>query len=64
MEFNALSLMDFKGGFIVKCNSNYTVIFHSGMSVTIEKVEDLLQLLLLVPPIFKGVVYCFINLND
>ena len=64
MEFNALLLMDFKGGFVVKCSSNYTVIFHSGMSVTVEKVEDLLQLFLLVPPNFKGVVYCFICLND
>ena len=35
-------------------SSKYSIIFNSGILVTIEKVENLLQMMLLVPPLFKG----------
>lgn len=56
MEFDEQLMMDFNGIIILKYNntSKYSVIFDSGISVTIEKVERILQMMLLVPPMFKG----------
>ena len=59
MEFNVETMMDFKGVFVVKCSSKYNAIFYSGISVTIEQVEDLLQVIVLVPPMFKSMLYRF-----
>ena len=48
-------MMDFSGVIVLKQNkSKYSAIFNSGISVTIEKAEDILQMLMLVPPLFKG----------
>ena len=56
MEFDEDLMMDFNGVIVLKYNntSKYSAIFNSGISVTIEKVEDVLQMILLVPPMFKG----------
>ncbi|XP_078360277.1 sushi domain-containing protein 2-like isoform X2 [Oculina patagonica] len=56
MEFDEELMMDFNGVIVLKYNntSKYSTIFNSGISVTIEKVEDILQMMLLVPPMFKG----------
>lgn len=56
MEFNEELMMDFEGVVILKYNntSKYSVIFSSGISVTIEKAENILQMMILVPPMFKG----------
>lgn len=56
MEFNEELMMDFDGVIILKYNntSKYSAIFSSGISVTVEKAEDILQMMLLVPPKFKG----------
>ena len=56
MEFDEDLMMDFNGVIILKYNntSKYSAIFDSGISVTIEKVEKILQMMLLVPPMFKG----------
>ncbi len=56
MEFDEEMMMDFNGVIVLKYNntSKYSTIFNSGISVTIEKVEDILQMMLLVPPMFKG----------
>ncbi|XP_078360273.1 sushi domain-containing protein 2-like isoform X2 [Oculina patagonica] len=56
MEFDEELMMDFNGVIVLKYNntSKYSTIFNSGISVTIEEVEDLLQMMLLVPPMFKG----------
>ena len=56
MEFDEQLMMDFKGAIILKYNntSKYSAIFDSGISVTIEEVEGILQMMLLVPPTFKG----------
>ena len=56
MEFDEQLMMDFNGVIILKYNdtSKYSAIFDSGISVTIEKVERILQMMLLVPPMFKG----------
>ena len=56
MEFEDQLMMDFNGVIIIKHNntSKYSAIFNSGISVTIEKVERILQMMLLVPPMFKG----------
>ena len=64
MEFNVETMMDFKGVFVVKCSFKYTAIFHSGISVVIEKTEDLLQVIVLVPPMFQGMLYHFISWNN
>ncbi|CAH3144389.1 unnamed protein product [Pocillopora meandrina] len=55
VEFDEQFMMDFQGATVIKYNntSKYSVIFNSGLSVTIERVEDLLQFMLLVPPEFK-----------
>ena len=56
MEFDEDLMMDFNGAIVLKYNniSKYSIIFNSGISVTIEKAEDILQMMLLVPPVFKG----------
>ena len=56
MEFNEELMMDFEGVIIIKYNntSKYSAVFSSGISVTVEKAEDILQMMLLVPPMFKG----------
>ena len=56
MEFDEQFVMDFVGVIILKYrnSSRYSIIFDSGISVTIEKVEGILQMQLLVPPVFKG----------
>ena len=56
MEFIGQLMIDFSGVTVVQYNntSKYSVIFNSGISVTIEKTDDILQLMLLVPPFFKG----------
>ena len=56
MEFDEHLMMDFNGAIILKNNntSKYSTIFDSGISVTIEEVEGILQMMVLVPPMFKG----------
>ena len=56
MEFDEQLMMDFNGAIILKYNntSRYSAIFDSGISVTVEEAEGILQMMLLVPPIFKG----------
>ena len=56
MEFDEQFMMDFAGVIILKYNntSRYSTIFESGISVTVEEVEGILQMMLLVPPVFKG----------
>ena len=56
IELNEQLMIDFSGVTVVQYNntSKYSVIFNSGISVTIEKTEDILQLMLLVPPMFRG----------
>ena len=56
MEFDEQLMMDFNGAIILKYNntSKYSAIFDSGISVTVEEVEGILQMMLLVPPMFKG----------
>ena len=55
-EFDEDLMMDFNGVIVLKYNntSKYSTIFNSGISVTIEKVDNILQMMLLVPPMFKG----------
>ena len=56
MEFDERPLMDFNGVTILKYNNSYkySTIFNSGISVTIEKADELLQMMLLVPQMYKG----------
>ncbi|XP_078360269.1 sushi domain-containing protein 2-like isoform X2 [Oculina patagonica] len=56
MEFDEDLMIDFNGVIVLKYNntSKFSTIFDSGISVTTEKVEDILQMMLLVPPMFKG----------
>jgi len=56
MEFNEELMMDFEGLVILKYSntSKYSAIFSSGISVTVEKAEDILQMMILVPPMFTG----------
>jgi len=56
MEFDEQLMMDFNGVIILKYNNTpkYSAIFDSGISVTVEEVEGILQMILLVPPMFKG----------
>jgi len=62
VEFDELLTMDLNGVIVLKYNntSKYSVIFNSGMSVTIENVEDILHMMLQVPPMFKGAVEDFV----
>ena len=69
MEFDEQLMMDFNGVIILKYNntSKYSAIFDSGISVTVEKVEGILQMMLLLPPIFKGghaISLLFFRLNS
>lgn len=56
------SKMDFKSVTVSKDSnaSTYSVVFTSGVTVTIQKVEDILNLMLLIPPTFKGVIAFFL----
>lgn len=56
MEFDEHFMMDFVGVIILKYNntSRYSTIFESGISLTVEEVEGILQMMLLLPPVFKG----------
>ena len=56
------SKMDFKSVTVSKDSntSTYSVVFTSGVTVTIQKVEDTLNLMLLMPPTFKGVLAFFL----
>ena len=65
MEFDEQLMMYFDGVIVVKYNntSKYSAIFNSGISVTIDKVEDILQMILLVPTMFKGALHYFIFIN-
>lgn len=56
------SKMDFKSVTVSKDSntSTYSVVFTSGVTVTIQKVEDILNLMLLMPPTFKGVLAFFL----
>ena len=58
MEFDEQLMMDFNDVIVLKYNnaSKYSAIFKSGILVTVEKAEDILQIMLLVPPTFKGAV--------
>ena len=62
VEFEDQLMMDFNGAILLKNNNKdkYSTIFNSGISVTIEKAEDILQIMLLVPPVYKGAENCFI----
>ena len=61
IEFDEDLMLDFNGVVVLKYNntSKYSTIFNSGISVTIEKAEDILQMMLLVPPMFKGIALTF-----
>ena len=56
MEFDEQLMMDFNGVIILKYNNSfrYSIIFESGISVTVEEVEGILQMMSLIPPEFKG----------
>ena len=56
MEFDEQLMMDFAGVIILKYSSSsrYCIIFESGISVIVEEAEGILQMMLLVPPVFKG----------
>ncbi|XP_022783564.1 sushi domain-containing protein 2-like [Stylophora pistillata] len=56
MELDQRLMVDFNGVTVLKyINSyKYSIIFNSGVSVTIEKADDLLQMMLLVPQMYKG----------
>ena len=58
INFDEQPLAEFSGGVLVKSvgTSKYVAIFNSGISVGVEKAEDILQLMLFVPTIFKGTV--------
>ena len=58
-EYAEQFMMDFNGVVILKCEntSKYSVMFNSGISVTVERAAAaILQMMMLVPPIFKGEV--------
>ena len=65
MEFSERFILDFNSVVVLKCSitSKYSAIFNSGITVTIGKVDDILEMMLLVPPIFKGAVYRIILLQ-
>ncbi|XP_022783567.1 sushi domain-containing protein 2-like isoform X2 [Stylophora pistillata] len=56
MEFDSQMMVDLIGVTVLKYNNSYkySTIFNSGISVTIEKADDLLQMMLLVPQMYKG----------
>lgn len=56
VEFEEFSKLDFNG-FSVSKNSNeskHSIIFNSGVSMTFQRVEDILNMMLMIPPKFKG----------
>lgn len=56
-EFDEQLVMDFNGVIVFKCSSasKYSIVFNSGILVRIDKAdEEILQMMLLVPPRFKG----------
>ena len=59
MEFDERLLVDFNGVTVLKFNNSfkYSTIFNSGISVTIEKADELLQMMLMVPQMYKGMLY-------
>ena len=59
MEFDERLLMEFNGVSVLKYNNSYkySTIFNSGISITIEKFDELLQMMLLVPQMYKGMPY-------
>ena len=56
MELDQRLMVDLNGVTVLKYNNSYkySIIFNSGVSVTIEKADDLLQMMLLVPQMYKG----------
>ena len=59
MEFDERLLVEFNGVSVLKYNNSYkySTIFNSGISITIEKFDELLQMMLLVPQMYKGMPY-------
>jgi hypothetical protein len=57
LELEQEGITEFRGVSILKYAnvSKYSVIFNSGISVTIKGTPDLLQMILLVPQRFKGI---------
>lgn len=60
-EFTEQFMVDFNGVIVLKCKNTpkYSIIFTSGITVTVEKAGDILQMMLLVPPVFTGAIYHF-----
>ena len=56
VDFDELSLLEFTGVSVLYYTNTtkYSVIFNSGISVTVEGQQELLGLVTLVPTIFKG----------
>jgi hypothetical protein len=56
INFDKEKIIDFENVMIIKYQnvSKYAVIFKSGVSVTVEGYQDLLQMLVLVPEMYKG----------
>ncbi|XP_074609533.1 protein mesh-like isoform X5 [Acropora palmata] len=56
VEFDELSLLEFDGVSVLQYGntSKYSIIFNSGVSVTVEGQQELLGLVTLVPTAFKG----------
>ena len=56
VDFDELSLLEFNGVSVLYYinTTKYSVIFNSGISVTVEGQQELLGLVTLVPTIFKG----------
>lgn len=58
-EFNEELMIDFNGARVIKCRHTpkYSIIFNSGISVFVEQADDILEIMLQVPPIWKGMGY-------
>ena len=56
VDFDELSLLEFTGVSVLYYTNTtkYSVIFNSGISVTVEGQQELLGLVTLVPTVFKG----------
>ena len=54
-------MIDFSGVRVIKCrhSSKYSIIFNSGISVSVEQADDILEIMLQVPPIWKGMGHWF-----
>ena len=61
VEFNEQLMIAFNKVTVLKYNNTakYSTIFESGISVTIEQIEEILQMMLLLPPVFKGMINYF-----